>query len=379
MRVVHVAETVFGGVGSYLDEIGRYQAQSLGSQNVFFVIPQGGTGMLPSVDGAQIVEFPYRGRTPAGLVAFGLAIARAVGRVDPDIVHLHSTFAGLVGRIVTAVRPHKARLIYCPHGWAFGMEVAASRKTLYAWCERLLARTTDAIIVNSASERMLALRHGIPSGKVQVISNGVAAAPSGSQATFPAPSIHLAFIGRHDRQKGLDILLDELGQPGCAHIHLHVVGRSVACGTSPLIGRALRNVTFHGWLSRCEIAALMKEMDAVVMPSRWEAFGLVAIEAMREGVPVIASDKGGLPEIVRHGVDGLIVEIDSPGALGRVLSGLDRPSLRRLGRSARARFKAEFTAERMNREIASTYAALLAGTRRGQAPFIAGSMRTPAE
>ena len=379
MRIIHVAETIFGGVGSYLDEIGRYQAQSLGSQNVFFLIPAGGSSMLPSVAGAQIVEFPDRGRTPAGLAAFGLAIARAIARVDPDIVHMHSIFAGLVGRIVTTVQPHKARLIYCPHGWAFGMEVARSRKALYAWCERQLARATDTIIVNSASERALALRHGIPADKMQVISNGVAAAEKGLQATLPAPAIQLAFIGRHDRQKGLDILLDELGQPGCAQIHLHVVGRSVTSSTSPLIGRALRNVTFHGWLSRSEIATLMKQIDAVVMPSRWEAFGLVAIEAMREGVPVIASDKGGLPEIVRHGVDGLIVDIGSPGALGQVLSGLDRPLLRRLGRSARARFEAEFTAERMNREITSAYAALLAGARPGRAPLIASSMRTPAE
>lgn len=379
MRVIHVAETVFGGVGSYLDEVGRYQMQFPGSQNVFFLIPEGGAGMLPSVARTQLVEFPDRGRTPPGLIAFGLAIARTIARIDPDIVHLHSTFAGLVGRIVTTVRPHRARLIYCPHGWAFGMEVTGGRKALYAWCERQLARATDTIIVNSVSEHALALRHGIPAEKMQIIGNGVAAAEEGQQTTLPVPSIHLAFIGRHDRQKGLDILLDELGQPGCAHIHLHIVGRSVASGKSPLIGRTLRNVTFHGWLSRGEIATLMKQMDAVVMPSRWEAFGLVAIEAMREGVPVIASNKGGLPEVVRHGVDGLIVDIDTPGALGEILSGLDRPLLLRLGRSARARFAAEFTAERMNREIASTYAALLAGARHGPVPAIASSMRAPAE
>lgn len=379
MRIVHVAETVFGGVGAYLDEIGRYQAQSLGPQNVFYLVPEGGAAMLPSIDAAQIAEFSYHGRTPAGLIGFARAIAKSVTRLDPDIMHLHSTFAGVVGRITMTIRPHRAKLIYCPHGWAFGMETAHSRKMLYAWCERLLAHATDTIIVNSAAERRLALHHGLPAGKLQTISNGVASVAPEAQAPLPVPSLHLAFIGRHDRQKGLDILLDALSQPDCGHIHLHVVGKSVAEGTSPLIGRTLTNVTFHGWLSRAQIASLLQTMDAVAMPSRWEAFGLVAIEAMRAGVPVIASNKGGLPEIVRHGIDGLIVDIDTPGALGRVLSELEPSALQRLGRSAQARFRAEFTAERMNREITSTYAALLSNARHSQTRFIAGSMQTPAK
>lgn len=379
MRIIHITETVFGGVGAYLDEIGRYQAQSLGPNNVFFLVPEGSAAMLPSIDEAQISEFAYYGRKPAGLIAFARAIARSIARLDPDIVHLHSTFAGLVGRLAMIMRPHRASLVYCPHGWAFGMEAAKSRKLFYGWCEKLLAQATDTIIVNSASERKLALYYGLPAGKLQIINNGIALEEPEVRALLPVPALHLAFIGRHDRQKGLDILLDALNQPACAHIHLHVVGKSVTQKLSPLIGRTLSNVTFHGWLSRVQIATLLHKVDAVVMPSRWEAFGLVAIEAMRAGVPVIASNKGGLPEIVRHGIDGLIVDIDTPGALGRVLAQLEPSALRQLGRSAQARFRAEFTAERMNHEIATTYAVLLAGARHNRARRFTGSLQTPAK
>lgn len=379
MRIVHIAESIFGGVGSYLDEIGQYQSKRLGSNNVLFVIPNGSATMLPSVARSQIIELRTVGRTPHGLFKLGLAIARIVNDVDPDIVHLHSTFAGFVGRIALSLWPHRSRLVYCPHGWAFGMEVAWHKQAIYARCEKLLAAKADLIIINSYSEQTLALRYGIPADKLRVIKNGAASVPPRFDLPLERAPIHVAFVGRLDRQKGLDILLAELDRPDCDHLHLHVVGKCIASKSSPLVARVLKNVTFYGWMSRAQISALMVNIDAVVMPSRWEAFGLVAIEAMRAGVPVVASSRGGLPEVVQHGVDGLIVDISVPGELGDILAGLDREHLRELGKAAQARFHAEFTAERMNREISATYSSLLTTSGRQTAPMPAGSIGTPAE
>jgi glycosyltransferase involved in cell wall biosynthesis len=88
---------------------------------------------------------------------------------------------------------------------------------------------------------------------------------------------------------------------------------------------------YHGWIGPDEIEAQMNEMDAVVVPSRWEGFGLVVLEAMRCGKPVIVSDRGGLPELVIHGFNGLIFSFDDPHSLVRVLESLSRGDLRRLG------------------------------------------------
>ncbi len=106
---------------------------------------------------------------------------------------------------------------------------------------------------------------------------------------------------------------------------------------------------------------LLERMDAVVMPSRWEAFGLVAAEAMRAGVPVIASNRGALPEVVEHEVGGYIFDLDDPDALGRLLQRLDRSELRQLGNSARRRWEREFVADKMNDLLRETYASVLAG------------------
>jgi glycosyltransferase involved in cell wall biosynthesis len=91
------------------------------------------------------------------------------------------------------------------------------------------------------------------------------------------------------------------------------------------------------------------------MPSRWDAAPIVAIEAMRAGVPVIGSDRGALPEIVSHGVGGLIFELDQPDSLGHLLERIEADELHRLGQSARARWEAEYSSGRMNERTIEAY------------------------
>lgn len=357
MRVLHVAQSVAGGIGAYFEEVARFQNAVFGAENVRFVVPAGSAVHLPSIPEGQLVSFPRTGRGPLALASFGLTALRAIGEWEPDVVHMHSSFAGGVVRPLLAIGRHPVRVVYCPHGWAFGMETTNLRKFAYAEYERLLAHWTDLIVVNSDSERRLASQYRIPSGKVRTIKNGVSRRPrcGGERLGSKERRIQLAFIGRHDRQKGLDILLQAVEQLEPDHIHLHVVGKGILeagrLGKAPI----QENVTFHGWLSRKAIFNLLDRIDAVVMPSRWEAFGLVAIEAMRSGVAVIASDRGALPEIVRHGVEGYIFDLDDPQGLRSLLPALDRTELRRMGEAARARFEAEFTAERMNLQLQGAY------------------------
>ncbi|MER9303843.1 glycosyltransferase [Mesorhizobium sp. M0293] len=364
MRVIHIAQSIAGGVGTYLDEIAACQLKSEGTEDIFFVVPEGSAEYLPFVSPKQTITFPSLGRTPLGLLVFGAVALKAIKTLDPAIVHLHSSFAGAVVRPMLALRPARPRIVYCPHGWAFGMEVGAVKKQFYCLCERILAALTDVIIVNSDAEHTLGQRYHIPASKMRTIKNGIAPGYGAKPKVWPRDEgcLDLIFIGRHDRQKGLDILLREIGHAGCENIRLHVVGKPVLGGSLP-VPQIPKNVKFYGWLSRADIFEMLPRMDALVMPSRWEAFGLTAIEAMRSGIPVIASNRGALPEVVRHGLDGLIVDINRPGELGRVLAGLDRAELKKFGKVARARFRAEFTSDRMNHLIETLYRWVLATSR----------------
>jgi glycosyltransferase involved in cell wall biosynthesis len=138
-------------------------------------------------------------------------------------------------------------------------------------------------------------------------------------------------------------------------LHFEIVGASVLAGRAQDHAIAPPNVTFHGWLSRPATVALLNGVDALVMPSRWDAAPIVAIEAMRAGVPVIASNRGGLPEIVGDGVGGLVFDVDDPDALGRVLQRLRHDELEFLGIGARERWERYYVADPMNELTCDAY------------------------
>jgi glycosyltransferase involved in cell wall biosynthesis len=120
------------------------------------------------------------------------------------------------------------------------------------------------------------------------------------------------------------------------------------------------HVTFTGF--RDDLPALLARWDLFVLPSLWEGFGLVLLEAMAAGRPVVASRVGPIPEIVQHGETGLLVEPGQPGPLAdALLKVLENPDLAaRFGAAGRRRVAERFTLDRMVAEIEALYADLLA-------------------
>jgi len=119
-----------------------------------------------------------------------------------------------------------------------------------------------------------------------------------------------------------------------------------------------------GWRGRAEIEALYAGAEVLVVPSRWEALGLVALEAMRAGLPVVASRVGGLAEVVEDHVTGRLIEPDNPALLAEVLAGLDAGTRRRMGELGRDRYLQRFQVARLVDELDEAYAsAALSGAR----------------
>ena len=186
---------------------------------------------------------------------------------------------------------------------------------------------------------------------VAMIYNGISPEKTtvNEKAEMCTDKINLLFVGRFDPQKGVDFLLkvfdehvDEL-----KHIHLWVVGDSVVSDGEGIEKKKLDNITFLGWIPHDKLPAYYEACDAVIMPSRWEAFGLVAIEAMKYGKPIIASKRGALPELVKDDVNGWTFEMDNEYALLGILSGLDKLSVNIAGRNGERIFLDRFTDVRM--------------------------------
>ncbi len=357
MRILHVAETAQGGVGTYLAEILPDQARRYGGHNVRALVPTQHAGHLGGVDRRLLATWNRRDRSPLGVGRLAAAIRREVAAFMPTMIHVHSSVAGGVVRLMYGWKRPSFRIVYCPHGWAFDRSSSGLKRRLLETIERSLAPAADRVVAISQHERDEALRIGIAPDRLALVLNGIADLPPARPARWDEDRIRLLFVGRMDEQKGFDTLLDAV-EPLRDRVVLRVIGKAVA-GPTTAPRRRSEQIDYLGWRSLAEVATEIAAADVVVIPSRWEGFGLVALEAMRGCCAVIASDVGGLHEIVVDGVTGYLIPADRPERLMRKLTLHDRATWQTMGRAGRARYEEIFTARRMNDELATLYDALV--------------------
>lgn len=359
LKVLHVAETIRGGIASYLNELHPQQQASFGADNVHYVVPSDHRNDLIGVDDSQITTFERSGRSVSGLFQMLRASMQALDAFRPDVVHLHSSFAGLVLRPALAARSEGPRVVYCPHGWAFARETGRLSHLMTKAAENLLARTSDRIICISGDEFNEAVRAGIPADRLTLVHNGISGSrplPKVVAADWTSEKAKVLFIGRLDRQKGFDLLI-EAARSLEDELDVRIVGASVVSKLETVAVPA--NVSLLGWLDRQQIETHLEAADLVVIPSRWEAFGLVALEAMRAAKPILAFHSGALPEIVVDGVTGVLCE---PVAVQPLIDGFRRMldlDLKVLGQRGYDRFKQFYDVQKTHRQLQQVYVELL--------------------
>lgn len=359
MRILHCAESAMGGVGSYISNTVPDQTSRLGAGQVRVLAPLEHRAQLAAVGDDQVRTFHRPKRSVASLVALAEALMAECATFKPDVIHAHSTFAGLVVRTTFAAVPRRPHIVYCPHGWAFDMSGPGWRNDGFAALERRMARRCDRIVAISRFEAAQAHAVGIAPRRVKLVMSGVPEAP-GPAAAWPDARRKVLFVGRLDEQKGVDVLFSAIKNLGDS-VAVRVAGVAVADepgGASPPA-----NVEMLGWLDAAGVAAQVRAADLVVIPSRWEGFGLVALEAMRAGKAVVASRVGGLQELVTDGVTGRLVASGDAASLADALTADDAATLAAMGARGRELYLERFTSARMSSELLDVYE---------------GVMRTPA-
>jgi glycosyltransferase involved in cell wall biosynthesis len=350
MKVLHVAETLKGGLETYLRIVSRYQKTSPEISQVKFVLP----GQVDWL-GAENTHVVPTARKASALLAYAREVRRIIEAERPAVLHLHSSIAGGVVRAMALVGqvPRGVKIVYCSHGWAFDQTGPAYKTLAYRWIERLLSWRSDAIICISDHETRVAEKFGIQ--HLRCIPNGIdriepasGEAPAGAVRTEPRKVL---FVGRLDKQKGIDALLD-------AYVRVKPNFKLIVVGDSVRKDLALAQsdqVEFKGWLEKDALDAVYRECDATIVPSRWEGFGLVAVEAMARGKPVFASAVGGLVDIVAHGTSGRLFSLEQMDQTLRDIDGLSDAALRQMGQAGRRIFEEKFTSQRMNTAIVNLY------------------------
>jgi glycosyltransferase involved in cell wall biosynthesis len=363
LKVMHVAEYTKGGVATYLENVISFQKKHSEISKVYLVCSAVHAADFERMmcEKFQVLKYDYE-RHPKYFLSAIKKINEYIESVSPDIIHIHSSFAGVFVRLLYFIKRKKAKIVYCSHGWSFLMDTGNVKKRVYAFLEKVLSLKTDKIINISEYEYKNSIKYGLPKEKSITILNGVSNfcdidfQKNDINLKVDKNKINLLFVGRFDKQKGLDILVDFFHKYRLEHIMLYVIGEPVLGDLSFTFPD---NIKHLGWVPNQLIDDYYKQFDAVIMPSRWEGFGLVAIEAMKNKLPVIASNRGALPEIIEHNTNGYIFDLNKEEELLNILRGLNKEQLKQMGLKGYKIFKNKFSSESMNESILHVYRELL--------------------
>lgn len=357
MKILHVTETMKGGVGTYLNQLVPMQVARVGPDNIRVVGPAQHADQITDVDSDIFIGFERTRRSISSLFDLTNIIAHSTKTFRPDVIHAHSTFGGAASRLLFGWRRKRPAIVYCPHGWAFDIYPRGVRRLAAAGAENFLARLCDRIVAVSAIDATKGRRIGIADWRLQTILNGISATPPlPGKARWDDSRRKVLFIGRLDRQKGFDIL-DEAVAPLADRVVVRVAGASIVGGSD--VQPKAKNIELLGWISAGDIEAQLRLSDLLVMASRWEGLPLVALEAMRASLPIIATRVGGIPEVVVDGVTGRLVQPDNVEALRGALLKDGHDARRQMGAAGYTRFEALFTADRVNSALFELYAKLV--------------------
>lgn len=312
---------------------------------------------------------------PGADAASARALPRILRAERPRLVHTHSAKAGMLGRWA-ARRVGVPAVVHTPHVFPFQMDCAPWQRALYRMLERRAAQWTGRVICVSRAEAEAARVAGIgPASRLTVVHNGItlpvprgARAPARAALGLPADARVIGTIGRCVAQKGHADLIEALPAlcEAVPKVHCAIVGTGPLRGALEARARALGVAARCTWLpERDHLAEVRSALDLFVLPSRWEGLPYALLEAMGSGLPVVATAVGGVPEVVRDGVDGTLVATASPTALAHAITALLRDPARAAaaGQAARERVAADFRREDMLAATRGIYEALLAEAR----------------
>ena len=283
------------------------------------------------------------------------ALSKIIRKFRPDVIHTHLVHAHVVGRwaarralsspIPVVSTEHNLRVYTrTDQRWLVSLDVRSSRQAA-------------AIVAISEAVRTRFLAAGYRRDTLSVVYNGVEL-PGKVPPSPEGPRPTVTMVGRLRHAKGPDLFIRAME-------HLRGVdGILVGDGedrwqVEKLIA-GMRDASRLCWQPQGNAMDAMAQSDVVVMPSRHEGLGLVALEAMSIERPVVAACVGGLIEVVEDGITGRLVAPECPSALAEAVSSLlDNPTLRRsMGRAGRRRVEEKFTLAHMINAYSQIYNAV---------------------
>lgn len=283
-----------------------------------------------------------------------------------DVIHGHGAKGGAYSRLAARSLKRAGRTIascYTPHGGSLHYHPSSLVGRIYMALERRLARDTDALIFESGYAAARYEAHiGRPACAMRIIPNGLAPADFGTVGS-EIDAADFLFVGELRRLKGVDVMLEALAR-----------ARPVWPATAVIVGGGPDAAEFKREATRLgldDIVTFREPMPAreafrlgrvLVVPSRAESFPYIVLEAAAAGLPILASNVGGIPEIVTGTDTALLPSGDADALCGAMLDAAENP-IAAQGRALRLKWSVgrRFTVANMSDAVLALYATVLAG------------------
>jgi glycosyltransferase involved in cell wall biosynthesis len=359
-RVLHVADTIAGGLGSFLTTL--LPLQLADGDIVALAAP----ALVGEEDGLEHWPWKAVARPNHRLASELRTLDRIVRAFEPDVIHLHNDKAGLVGRLLLrGQRP----TVFQPHAWSFQAAPAWLTPVATGW-ERSAARWTHVVVCVSEGEYQLA-RSAQIGARCVLARNGVDLerfAPAGgddrtaarNRLGMPLEAPLAVCVGRMHRQKNQHALLDAWPdvRERLPEAQLVLVGEGP--DRSSLEERDAPGVSLPG--PAPDVRPWLAAADVVVQPSAWEGMPLSVLEALATARSIVVSDVSGMRELVRSGAGAAVARHDQQSLVHEMIRRLrDRAFADGEGRVGRALVERHHDVRQQHATIARLYSEVLNG------------------
>lgn len=359
LRILHVTESMASGTMEVIADLSGAQSRDGHSVYVAHTV-------RPETPSEEFLDrrfdravvrtrlLPLSMSSPIGTFRAFLELRRIIRTWRPDILHLHSSKAGALGRVVCLSLREAPRVFYSPHGFSFlRQDVAPWVRWFFLAAERLLSRMCGTIVACSGSELQVA-RQARLSRRMALVENSIAVEglPVADHVRKVRPVV--VSSGRLCYQKApwrFFSLARSLEHLDADFIWIGDGQADFRGQYEPLPG----NVRVTGWIARDEVIRILSESDVYVLLSLWEGMPLVLIEAQAIGLPAVVTDSVGSRDVVLDGETGYICTSEDEW-IRRVTSLISDEILRaRLGSAAASRARDRYNVPRMYRDIMRVY------------------------
>jgi len=353
--VVHITEAFGGGVLSMLTQLSNQAAAAGIEVTVLYSLrgetPENFANLFhPTVSLIHVSMFREVSFKKDWVSLWELI--KNLRRCNPAVVHLHSSKAGVLGRVAARIATPSAKVLYSPHGLSFlRRDVSPSSQLAYLTFERMAERMGGTIVACSSSE-FKEIKEKVHARDVALIENGVNVAEIPLRRARDDGKVVIGMSGRASFQKNHEAFASLANMMHSPTVTFLWIGGNMAEVPDPRRNLA---ISCSGWVTRDRALELMSELDIYVQTSRWEGMPLAVIEAQVAGIPAVVTDVVGNRDAVLHGVTGFVAS--STEEMSKYVAILrDDVQLReRMGAAARQSASIRFSMDVIFREWLAVY------------------------